>query len=173
MKAPALFAICLALTGVAHAEKTNFISGPGTYLYLAAGLGLPLLEKQNDHALRTLDSLVLSTAIAELTSHTTNKPRPDGGRFSFPSEHTTAAFSIATMASTYHPEQAIYWFAGAAAIGQSRVQLRRHNWADVIAGAGVGFATSKWELSTPRGILVSPWIEPSARTYGVQIQARF
>ncbi len=173
MKVAISFSICFALCGSALAEKTNFISGAGTYLYLAAGLGLPLLEKQNDHALRTLDSLVVSAAFAEITSHLTNKQRPDGGRYSFPSEHATAAFSVATMASSFHPDQAIFWYAGAAAIGQSRVQLKRHNWADVIAGAGLGYTTSRWELGTSRGFLISPWIQPSNKSFGLSVQGKF
>jgi membrane-associated phospholipid phosphatase len=69
----------------------------------------------------------------------------DGG---FPSGHTIAAFSVATVLSRRygHDHRWIPYFAygAAGAIGFSRVTLSAHNVSDVFAGAALGYIISRF-----------------------------
>lgn len=158
-------------------REASFVSNVGTFVYIGAGALLPLAEdgKQGkNHTLRAVDALAVSTIAEEALKHVVRERRPDmGGYDSFPSGHTTAAFTIATMQSAFHPHQAPLWYAGAALIGVSRVDLREHHWHDVIAGALIGFGAARWELSRHRGLLLQPWIEPDERRAGLSASARF
>ena len=158
----ALFVPTLSLADNGWAK---FASGPGAIAYLGVGVLLPLerdgtLGKQ--HALRALDSLTVSVALSEGLKSLTHVKRPDSNEHdSFPSGHATAAFAVARMESSFHPKEAPLWYAGAAAIADSRIVLHRHHWSDVIAGAALGYGTSCFELSRKKGILIQPWMDGS------------
>jgi hypothetical protein len=157
----------------------RFASGTGNLLFLGAGTLLPLVEDGKDkkeHTLRAADSLLTSTLITEGLKRIVREKRPDSDeRTSFPSGHATAAFAVATMQASYHPKQAIFWYAGATAIAASRVKLRRHYTQDVVAGAAIGFLTARFELKQPRGLLLAPFIrgDRGGRTTGVSVGGSF
>jgi len=140
----------------------DFGSGAGNLIFLAAGVGLPLLSDGHDgknHALRAADSLLVSVALAETLKGLTREKRPDANSHdSFPSGHATAAFAVATVESELHPRQAVLWYLGAGLISYSRVRLHRHTVGDVVAGAALGYGTAQWELSQPRGLVLAPLI---------------
>jgi membrane-associated phospholipid phosphatase len=169
----ATFLIAAACIGVAaQGDVADFVSGPGTILYLGAGVALPWLSGRaggRSQSARALDSLIVSSALAEGVEYLTNSPRPDGGRRGFPSGHATAAFSVASMETAFQPKLAPLWYLGAAWIGESRVELRRHTWIQVGAGAALGYGVSRWELSRPRGIILSPWIDPGSGAVGFSL----
>ena len=160
----------LVLSAASHGSSSDsgnsaakFASGTGNLLYLGIGTLLPLVEDGPDgkeHALRTADSLLVSTVITEALKHIVREGRPDNPdeRTSFPSGHATAAFAVATMQANYHPRQAIFWYGGATLIALSRVSLKRHRYRDVAAGAAVGYLTSRFELKRPHGLVLAPFI---------------
>ncbi len=160
--------VCLALTsGSAHADTPDhkaalFASGSGNILYLAAGVGLPLLSDGRygtRHALRVADALGTSVLLSEALKNLVHEKRPDSNAHdSFPSGHATAAFAVATMESDLHPHQAALWYLGATLISYSRVRLRRHTVGDVVAGAAIGAGTARVEVDQPRGLILSPFI---------------
>lgn len=163
-----------------NSSEAKFASGAGNVIYLGVGTLLPLLEDGKDgkeHAARTADSVFTSTLLTELLKHVVREKRPHSeDRTSFPSGHATAAFAVATMESQYHPKQALLWYGGATLIGVSRVQLHRHFTHDVIAGAAVGYFTSKFELKRPHGLLLSPFIHDEGsgeRAAGLQLSHSF
>lgn len=98
-----------------------------------AALGSSLLEAQ-----------AVNGVLTQATKYAVQRRRPDGGRFSFPSGHTSA-----TMATADVLEQAFGWkvglaaYAGVAYVGISRVAERKHYLSDVLFGAGVGFASAR------------------------------
>lgn len=144
-------------------SAAEFASGTGNFLYLGVGTLLPLLEdgpNGKEHALRTADSVLTSTIITEALKRVVREKRPDDdARTSFPSGHATAAFAVATMQAHYHPKQALLWYGGASLIAYSRVKLNRHYYRDVVAGAAVGYFTSRFELNRPHGLLLAPFIK--------------
>ena len=168
----------LALSAPARAESparkaSDFASGTGNIIFLAAGVGLPLLSDGHDgknHALRALDALGTSVLLSEGLKNLVHEKRPDSNAHdSFPSGHATAAFSVATIEAGLHPHQAPLWYLGAALISYSRVRLHRHTVGDVAAGAALGFGTARLEMSRPRGLLLSPFITPDGSGMGFQM----
>jgi membrane-associated phospholipid phosphatase len=163
----AIPATAQAQTGLLNKQSAEFASHEGNIAFLALGVGLPLLRDGADgksHALRAADALLTSTVLSETIKAIARKRRPDGSdRKSFPSGHATAAFAIAAMQSDFHPREAPLWYAGAALIADSRVSLRRHDVTDVLAGAALGWGTSRAELGSRRGLILSPFISVDRR----------
>lgn len=171
-------AMTLAAAPAAFAESparqaSNFASDSGNIIYLAAAVGLPLLsdgKHGTNHALRAADAIGTSVLLSEGLKNLFHEKRPDSNAHdSFPSGHATAAFAAATVESDLHPKQAALWFTGATLISYSRIRLHRHYGRDVIAGALLGYGTARLELSTPRGLILSPLIQPESRSFGVQM----
>jgi membrane-associated phospholipid phosphatase len=154
-------------------SASKFGSEGGNILFLAAGVGLPLLSDGHDgknHALRALDALGTSVLLSEGLKNLVHEKRPDSNAHdSFPSGHATAAFSVATVEASLHPKQAPLWYLGAALISYSRVRLHRHTIGDVLAGAALGAGTARLEMSQPRGLLLSPFITPDGTGMGIQM----
>jgi len=180
---PIVIALCCTIFAAPKANAgsvSDFISGPGTAIYLGTGVTLPLLtdgKSGGQHALRTLDSLVTSGLICEGLKQVIHVKRPDNnGNDSFPSCHATAAFAIAAMQSHYHPRYALLWYAGASVIAYSRVDLNRHRWTDVLAGAGIGYLTGRLELKQKHGLILFPIISGDGnggRIVGLQVMRSF
>ena len=143
-------------------QAAQFASGSGNIIYLAAGVGLPLLSDGRygtRHALRVADALGTSVLLSEGLKNLVREKRPDSNSHdSFPSGHATAAFAVATVESDFHPHQAPLWYIGATLISLSRVRLRRHTVGDVVAGAALGAGTARVEVNQPRGLILSPFI---------------
>lgn len=171
-----LFAPAPSARAGAGTDISEFLSNTGNIAYLVAGVGLPLLEdgaQGKNHALRSLDAVGTTVILTEGLKFVVHEERPDhSDNDSFPSGHASAAFSIATTESAFHPRQAPFWFAGAALIGASRVALHRHYIHDVVAGAALGYGISRLELGRRHGILLFPFIEPDQGA-GLRIAARF
>ncbi|HEY9695411.1 MAG TPA: phosphatase PAP2 family protein [Oculatellaceae cyanobacterium] len=155
-------------------EVSRFVSGTGTVLYLGTGVVLPLLidgKNGGQHSIRTLDSLGTSVLLCVGLKEVAQVKRPDSEeRDSFPSCHATAAFAVATMQSHYHPESALLWYGGASAIALSRVNLNRHRVTEVLAGAALGYFTSRLELSQKRGLILFPLIKTDKNDTVVGLQ---
>jgi len=182
-----LFSMTLLVAGTsARADsfrdrEARFASSPGLGLILVAGLGSSLLqdgEEGKNHTLRTLDSVVTSGLLTEGLKRVVRERRPDNPneRDSFPSNHATLSFAVATMQSHYHPKQAPLWYLGAALVSESRVKLNRHRWHDVAAGAALGYFTARYELKQKRGLLLAPLIgrdEANNRSIGLSVSSIF
>lgn len=155
----------------------HFFSNTGTLIFLAAGVGSPLIEdgKQGgNHALRSADALLTSELLSDGFKSLVKEQRPDSLiHDSFPSGHATDAFAVATIQSDLHPRQAPYWYAGAALIAASRVGLHRHTVGDVLGGAALGYGIGRLELSSRRGLLLAPFIRPEQRVYGFTLSKKF
>jgi undecaprenyl-diphosphatase len=110
--------------------------GLALLLWTAAGLGLVVSQplKRACRRRRPTARLAGFTALVENPDH-----------FSFPSGHTTVAWSVAVALGAQSPELAALMLPLAAAIGISRVYLGAHYPLDVAAGAllgtGCGLAT--------------------------------
>lgn len=168
-----LFAAMPAFADSPARQASNFASGSGNIIYLAAAVGLPLLsdgKHGTNHALRAADAIGTSVLLSEGFKNLFHEKRPDSNAHdSFPSGHATAAFAAATVESDLHPHETALWFTGATLISYSRVRLHRHYGRDVIAGALLGYGTARLELSEPRGLILSPFIQPESRGFGLQM----
>ena len=69
--------------------------------------------------------------------------RTDPNNLSFPSGHSSNAFTAATVVSLHYPKTALPVFGVAAYIGGSRMAANRHHFSDVVAGAGLGWSIAR------------------------------
>jgi Membrane-associated phospholipid phosphatase len=134
-------------------------AGIVTYGTPAVMLGVGLLD--GDSALKQKaiymgESVITAAVITTIMKKAINRPRPfvtypdieklaSGGSGSFPSGHTSDAFSFATSLSLAYPKWYVITpsFLWAGAVGYSRMDLGVHYPSDVLAGALVG-AGSAW-----------------------------
>jgi len=86
--------------------------------------------------------------------------RPNGGHYSFPSEHASVAFSAAEfLRKRYGWEAGIPAYATASFVAYSRVESGQHHYYDVMGGAAIGILSSfifthpykGWEIKTEAG----------------------
>jgi membrane-associated phospholipid phosphatase len=131
------------------ATASPFAFGTPVILY---GIGLINKDKDmKDKALYIGATVITSTVIATILKNTVKRERPfntypdiqketSGGGYSFPSGHTSDAFSLATSVTLAYPKWYIivpaYVWAGA--VGYSRMDLGVHYPSDVLMGAVTG-----------------------------------
>ena len=153
---PALTAIVLAIAvGRTQAAGDPRATDAGTVMSFAIPLGAAAAQwwlGDREGVRQLAFTWTSSVVIAEALKQGTNRTRPDGSNdLSFPSGHAARAFAVAAHVNQrYGMEVAWPLYAGAAAVGWTRVQARRHDWLDV-AGS---LAVSEWMArtwSSPRG----------------------
>lgn len=159
-------------------DAADFLSGKGNLIFLGAGIVEPLLTDHPNgtgHALREIDAIGTAVAASEILKVVTNERRPDDPKShdSFPSGHATAAFALASNLSSFHPRQAPFWYLGAAAIGWSRVELRRHRTTDVLAGAALGYWVGKVEARSRHGLMLGPIFRATGTALGVSYHGKW
>lgn len=140
----------------------QFVSNSDAYIVLAVpvGMGAAGLLKDNtkllNNALETLAATAVNFGITTALKYSINRARPfatypdirkksEAGSPSFPSGHTSGAFTLATSLSLDYPKWYVivpaYTWAGT--VGYSRMHLGVHYPSDVLAGALIG-AGSAW-----------------------------
>ena len=130
------------------------IGGGATAIFVAGSLG-------NDASARTLGAdLMLSYALSGLTTiilkRAIDRRRPSGGKYSFPSGHTSSAFSIVPVLGHH-----LGWRATAPALtlgvitAMGRMQEHHHYLSDVFFGAAIGWAAGDLMIRTFRADLRS------------------
>jgi len=86
-----------------------------------------------------LESGTLSLVLTRGLKKIVNKKRPSGGDYSFPSGHTSCAFTgAAFLERRYGFKIGIPAYALASYVAFSRIKTNRHDWYDVGAGAAIG-----------------------------------
>ncbi|MFB6318990.1 phosphatase PAP2 family protein [Saccharicrinis sp. FJH54] len=115
---------------------------PVAELYLADAIGIKAKNHWFDQTKYLLISNIITASITHGLKRLTLKTRPTGARFSFPSGHTTFAFTNATV--LYHefrntsPLLAYSGFAFSTATASFRMINNKHWLSDVMVGAGIG-----------------------------------
>jgi membrane-associated PAP2 superfamily phosphatase len=151
-------------------DAAALASGEFFSVLLGAGLVRPLAEGDESTALRTADTLVVTYLTTNALKSLFGAERPDGIKNdSFPSGHASLSFAVATMQAEANPDEAVLWYAGATAVAASRVKLKRHFVRDVIGGAALGYGLAQLELEADRGLLISPFVDPSCDGVGVSL----
>ncbi|MFD1293190.1 phosphatase PAP2 family protein [Lutibacter holmesii] len=115
---------------------------PVAQMYAADVLGVKAKNHWFDQSKYLFISNVISTSISELLKRTITKTRPDGISQSFPSGHTTIAFTNAAVLQNEFQETApVFAYSGyafAATTGVFRMLNNKHYLSDVLVGAGIG-----------------------------------
>jgi hypothetical protein len=114
-------------------------------LYVAGMLGYGLLESDTNakqNASGMFQASLYSILITAGLKYTVREPRPDSSnRDSFPSGHTSAAFSFASYVGCRHSQVwGVAAYSLASFVGFSRINDNKHYLHDVTAGAAIGMA---------------------------------
>ena len=87
---------------------------------------------------------MVNTVLTQSIKLVADRPRPDGGRFSFPSGHTSGTFATAAVLQRHYG-----WKVGVPAYGfaswvaGSRLQGNKHFLSDVVFGAALGIVSGR------------------------------
>lgn len=131
---------------------TGSLDDYGQYAPLAAVylLNLTGVKGKNNFGNRSaiaLKSILMSSTITYRLKVWVNETRPDGGVHSFPSGHTSTAFTFARfMHREYgdrNPWYSVGAYSGAAAVGLMRMAKNAHWVSDVFLGAGIGIFSTE------------------------------
>ena len=138
-----------------------------------AALGMTFINKDREGRVQFSKSIGLNTLAIAALKDTVDKERPNGNCCdAFPSGHTSTAFvSAAFMHHRYGFRIAIPAYVVATFVGYARVEANKHFAEDVIAGAAIGFLSSRFLTTRYR----SAQIVPVVRTgyYGLQVNGSF
>ncbi len=122
------------------------------------------------------EGFVMSEIIVHSVKAATKRDRPSGqNQQSFPSGHTSATFTYATVISHYYGVRAgIPAFAVASLVGFSRIEKNKHHLSDVIAGATLGYLIGRTVVkvtdrrATRKSMTVTPLM--GQETTGVSVR---
>ncbi|WP_394392169.1 phosphatase PAP2 family protein [Shewanella woodyi] len=145
-----LIALCLlGLSFNASAQSGSLDSGWRTYgdyaqiAIPATGYLVAWMKGDSEGAWQLTKGLFYTQGIVEVTKSVTGVTRPCGGARSFPSGHTSAAFSGASfMHHRYGWEYGLPAYLAATGVAYSRVEANKHWTADVLVGAALAYTVS-------------------------------
>jgi hypothetical protein len=126
----------------------NYIQyAPVVQLYLADILGVKSKNHWFDQTKYLFFSQLFSSTVTHSLKQVTKKARPNGNEFSFPSGHTTFAFTNATVLKNEFEESspllAYSGYSFAIATGTFRMINNKHWFSDVLVGAGIGILATE------------------------------
>jgi len=120
---------------------------PIVQMYAADAFGMKAKNHWFDQTKFLIISNVVSTGISELLKTTITKTRPDGDPNSFPSGHSTIAFTnAAVLQNEFQETSTVYAYSGyafAATTGVFRMLNNKHYVSDVLVGAGIGILVTQ------------------------------
>lgn len=149
----AILGACAIAAVTASEAEANGVRTAGEVLRIALPVfagGLSLYKEDYDGLLQLGVSEVISEGTSLLLQQAIREQRPDKSDYhSFPSDSAAVAFSAASFLQIrYGWDYGLPAYALATFVGYSRVDAKRHNWGDVVAGAAIGWLAS--EITTVR-----------------------
>ncbi len=130
-------------------STTEKIGDVGQLLLPIAAGASTLLLKDKEGVKQFAKSYIVTASLTYILKYTVKKQRPSGGMHSFPSGHTSSAFSGASFIQRrYGWKYGVPAYALAAFTGYSRVYADKHYPIDVVAGAIIGVG-STYLFTTP------------------------
>jgi membrane-associated phospholipid phosphatase len=125
-------------------------------------------------------ALIVNGAYSGILKYSVQRTRPDGGdKLSFPSGHTSTAFSLAAVADHHYGwKVSLPAYVLASGIGLSRIESNRHHLSDVLAGATLGFVVGRTVArldgdrpAKKRVVSVGPATDPHGQGIGLGLSA--
>ena len=162
-----------SLTVHAESSRDGWVDDAFLATLPLAALGMTFANEDGEGRIQLAKSIGLNTLVVTTLKETVDKERPNGNCCdAFPSGHTSTAFvSAAFMHHRYGFRIAIPAYVVATFVGYARVEANKHFAEDVIAGAAIGFLSSRFLTTRYR----SAQIVPVVRTgyYGLQVNGSF
>lgn len=116
-------------------------------VYLLNALGIKGKNNFGNRTAIVLKSILVNDLIVGNLKTWSNSIRPNGSPRSFPSGHTSVAFSLAHFMHKEYGEISTWYSVGAYAcatsVGLMRVTKNAHWFSDVLAGAGIGMLSTE------------------------------
>lgn len=143
---------CLASTAcLADQDEittARYIGDAGQFVLPLGALSVSFLDKNPSLPHQFARSIGTTLGIAYTLKFTVNERRPNGGDYSFPSGHTSAAFAgAACIQQAYGWSYGIPAYLAASYVGWSRVANKAHWTQDVIAGAALGLTVNYYSFN--------------------------
>ena len=125
----------------------NYIQfAPIAEMYIADMFKIKAKNHWFDQTKYLLISNLITSGITHGIKYIINKTRPNGSPYSFPSGHTTFAFTNATVLfNEFHETAPVLAYSGyvfSATTGAFRMINNKHWLSDVLVGAGIGIAVT-------------------------------
>ena len=123
---------------------------------------------------------IVTEAYTGLLKYTVRRDRPDeSDNLSFPSGHTSIAFTLAAVADRHYGwKVGVPAYVLASGIGLSRIESNRHNLSDVLAGATLGIIVGRTVTrldgehpARKRVVTVGPATDPHGQGVGLAVSA--
>ena len=149
-------------------------SGNLTLLAVVGGAYLHSYYKGDTDGQKQLAfSLIKTVATTYALKFLTKEKRPNGkNNRSFPSAHTSIAFSSSTyLLKRYSFVESIPFYIGSLYVGYSRVESRNHYARDVLAGAVIGSLFSYFRVDKFKDFQVKPLI--TENNFGVGFSCKW
>jgi membrane-associated phospholipid phosphatase len=141
-----LLAVLLFLSSSLAAYADDAIETAGDILQFVlpgTAAGMTLLRWDGQGAVQFGESAGVTIGATYGLKYAVHETRPNGGSHSFPSGHTSISFCSAEfIRKRYGWEYGVPAYALASFVAYSRVEAGAHYPHDVIAGAGIGIASS-------------------------------
>lgn len=134
-----------------------------------AALGLNIGFQDGQGAVELTESTALSMGVMLALKFGINATRPNGGSQSFPSGHSTFAFTSAEfMRKRYGWDYGLPAYAAATFVAYSRVEAGQHYAIDVLGGAVLGIASSYLATRSYKGWKIQP--EAGSSYLGIRLE---
>jgi len=170
-----LLIIYILLHTVTYAKSASERAGDVlTLLIPAAALGTTLYTNDSNGSIEFLKAYGSTAAATQILKYTVREQRPNNSDSytSFPSGHTSSAFSGASFIhKRYGFKYAVPAYIGAVYTAYSRVKAEKHYTKDVIAGALLGIGFSWYFVSPYKDLQIEPTVDKD--TYGVQFNYKW
>lgn len=158
----ATVAVCLLLLPAADtaADNQRLATAIGDTLYplTVSALGTMVIagdDEMSDTGRYGFDAIIATTIVCEGLKRITAQPRPGNpyAEDGFPSGHVATAFALARVISHQYPEAGPYLYGYAAVNTWSRLETKRHDWLQVLAGAALGTWLANESVHRDGGLL--------------------
>ena len=154
---------------------------PGTHFAIAGAMYAYGLWQRDDHTYEVAKSMINALSINGLITMATKVALrtevPNGNEFGWASGHTSSSFAFATVLyHHYGPWVGVPMMAFASFVGYERIDSKRHDFSDVVAGALIGLAVGHAVAGNHQpkimGMDVTPILGADG-TVGVLLHRRF
>lgn len=171
-----IFVLVLTSTSLIPAyagDDIEFMGDIALMTLSATAVGVTLVQDDREGLLQYSKSLFVTLGTTALLKYSIDEERPNGKAHSFPSAHTSMAFSGATfLQKRYGWKSGIPALITASFVGWSRIESDNHYFKDVVAGAAIGAISSYFFTDTyQEKIVVTPFV--GRETYGMLLQTAF